>query len=122
MIKEVLIAAHNSRSGYTLEGDVLDIRDPIGAIGRKERLNYLLVLMDDSDLPNVEDLHDLSDSPQLGRKHFYNIPLLSIPGITAISILRARNPLDSFQIGALDETSGRVRNIPTVTTRPNRKL
>jgi hypothetical protein len=54
-IKEVCIAARPSASGNTLEGDIILIRNPVGEIGKKERADYLWLLIDERDLPTVEE-------------------------------------------------------------------
>lgn len=50
-LKEVCIAAHDSKSGNTLEGDIICIRDPKGGIGKKEGVDFLWLLMDEADIP-----------------------------------------------------------------------
>lgn len=61
---EVCIAAHDSQSGNTLEGDILCIRKPSGGIGKKEGKDFLWLLMDEADLPEGSILK--SDPQRLG--------------------------------------------------------
>lgn len=116
-LKEVLIAAHNSREGYTIEGDIVSIRDPIGFIGRIERRNYLILLVDEADLPDPADLHNLILAP--GHKHRYNITLTSIPGL---DISRSRDPNDPYQpFASVNPQTGRITRLPVSRISYNRK-
>lgn len=100
-LKEVLIAAHDSPSGNTKEGDIVVIRDPIRVIGTKERLDYIILTIDDSLLPASTDLRGNV------RKHKWNIPLVSLN----LSEDRARDPQDAYQPYVdLDADTGRITN------------
>lgn len=92
-LKEVAIAAHNSRSGNTLEGDIIVVRKPLGYVGKKEQRSVIWVLMDDSDLPDPSRLR--GDS-RLGEtfKHRFNIALADLTGL---DLTRARDTRDAYQ-------------------------
>lgn len=90
--KEICIATVASRSGNTVEGDIIVIRDPLPYIGLKEGTNYLWFLVDDTALPSRETLSGSS------TKWRYNVPLADLKArVAALDLDRLRNSRDWYQ-------------------------
>lgn len=90
-LKEVCIAAQDSASGLTREGDIIVIREPRGEIGQKERRQFLWFLMDENDLPDVDSIR--KDGPTRGNIALADL-LLQVP---TLDLARVRNPLTDYQ-------------------------
>lgn len=109
-LKEVCIAARDSDSGNTREGDIIVVREPLGYVGKREQHDFIWLLMDDADLPDPARLRGGGDQ-LIPTKHRYQIPLANLTGLDPV---RARDRTDRYQpFVTVDQTMGTLRNPQT---------
>lgn len=125
---EVALRARDKSGEHARSGDIIDVREPIGILGTKERNEYLWIMLsgeDDSIMqslvayntePTFElsarkgiDLPALDASPKLFDKRRFCIPLARLNQVSPFDMTRVLDPADPYQpFMPVDEDNGRV--------------
>lgn len=95
-LKEVCVAVVNR--GRVQEGDILDVRDPIGGVGvsAAETQWVVWLLMDESEVPAREALKSADDPSN--NKYRYQLPLAALKSaLPALDLDRLRDADDAYQ-------------------------
>ena len=108
---EVLIATSSRGPGGAQAGDIVAVRKPLGTIGLKEGRRHLVILVEESELPE----HPLQ-TPESGRKNNLNVPLAELARLLVgppLDMNRLSDPELFYQpVMDGDPATGKLRRQP----------
>lgn len=91
--KEICFVARTFGPGRAQEGDIIWVGEPKTGIGLKEGNDFIWMIVDDSVLPDIQEIHGVTN------KFRFNVSLLNVRAsrLASFSLTRARNPNDYYQ-------------------------
>lgn len=94
---EIAIQAYDYPEPHRAKaGDIIVVRQAVGAIGKKEQGSYLWITIDVSDVRIVAGLNE--PDVDAGEKRRFSIPLQRLKSImSSLDLERVANPKDNYQ-------------------------